>query len=78
MYKLKNENGVTKEVKNGISWTVFFFGILVPLFRADWKWFLIALVAVPATFGVFWLFMVFKYNKWYLDDLLNKGYEIQV
>ncbi len=76
MFKLKNDNGITKEVKNGVSWTYFFFGPLVPLFRGDWKWFLITLVAIPLTFGIAHILFFFKYNKWYLNDLLEKGYKI--
>ena len=34
-----------KQVKVGFSWTVFFFGIFPPLFRGDWKWFGIILLA---------------------------------
>lgn len=76
MYTLKNQNGATKTVKNGFSWTMLFFGVLVPLVRGDFKWFLITLVAAFFTFGFSWLLFPFFYNKLYLDDLLNKGYEI--
>ena len=76
MYKLRNENGVTKEVKKGISWTYLFFGSLVPLFRGDWKWFILTLIAAPATFGLSHILFFIKYNKWYLNDLLDKGYKI--
>ena len=76
MYVLKNDNGVVKQVKKGFSFTILFFGILVPLFRGDYKWFLISLIAVPASMGIFWLFMMFKYNEWYKNDLLEKGYKI--
>ena len=30
-------NGLRKEVKLGFSWTTFFFGWFVPLFRGDAK-----------------------------------------
>ena len=76
MYKLRNENGVTKEVKKGISWTYLFFGSLVPLFRGDWKWFILTLIAAPVTFGISHIVFFIKYNDWYLNDLLNKGYRI--
>lgn len=77
MYILKNENGVEKKVKKGVSWTFLFWGALVPLFRGDWKWALISFLAIPATFGIFWIIMIVKYNEWYLNDLLNDGYVIQ-
>lgn len=84
MYTLKNQNGATKTVKDGFSWTTFFFGAFVPLLRGDWKWFLIMMVASavsgflipfvgPSIVGIAFSFF---YNKLYLTDLLNKGYEI--
>ena len=76
MYTLKNDNGVTKEVKKGLSWTYFFFGSLVPLFRGDFKWLLITLIAAPVTFGLSHFLFFFKYNEWYLNDLQEKGYKI--
>ena len=76
MYMLRNEYGVTKTVKSGFSWTYFFFGALVPLFRGDWKWFLISLVASILTVGLAHFVFMFKYNEWYVNDLLEKGYEI--
>ena len=76
MYTLKNENGVTKQVKKGFSWTMLFFGVFVPLIRGDIKWFAISLVAAFVTVGISWLVFPFIYNKLYLNDLLNKGYVI--
>ena len=76
MIKLQNDKGISKKVKVGISWTALFFGALVPLVRGDWKWFLISLIATPATLGIFQIIFIFKYNGWYLEDLLEKGYEI--
>lgn len=70
-------NPVTKQAKQtkvGFSWTVFFFGGFPPLFRGDWKWFLIMLVAGACTFGVANLVFCFIYNKLYINDLLASGY----
>ena len=42
---LKNPNtNQFKQVKIGFSWTMFFFGFWVPLFRGDWKWLIIMLL----------------------------------
>ena len=41
--RVKNDVDKRKEVKLGFSWSMFFFGVFVPLFRGDWKWFLIIL-----------------------------------
>lgn len=41
---LQSPNAGVKQVKVGFSWTTFFFGFFVPLFRGDIKWFLIMLL----------------------------------
>ena len=74
-------NGAIKEVKAGFSWTVFFFGALVPLFRGDAKWFfimfavnisvLIVLGPLGILPGIAWGFM---YNRIYLKELLDRGF----
>lgn len=76
MLTLKNDNGVTKTVKVGFSWTMLFFGVFVPLVRGDWKWGLISIVLAPITFGISWLVFPFIYNKLYINDLKNKGYKV--
>ena len=76
MYLLRNRQGITKSVKSGFSWTYFFFGAFVPLFRGDFKWFFISAIAAMCTLGISHLLFIFKYNEWYLNDLLNQGYEI--
>ena len=73
---VKNEMGMMKSVKVGFSWTTFFFGVFVPLFRGDVKWFLIMLVANICTFGLAQFLFIFKYNEWYLNDLKEKGYKV--
>lgn len=65
---------MTKEVKEGFSWSVLFFGIFVPLIRGDWLWFLIMLVAAFVTSGFAWLVFPFIYNKIYINNLMEKGY----
>lgn len=76
---LKNSVGILKDVKVGFSWTNLFFGVFVPLFRADWKWFgiqfivnilCVCVIGFPLTSLIF----PFVYNKCYIQDLLNKGY----
>lgn len=75
MLNLKSPAGQITQVKYGFSWTFFFFGSLVPLFRGDIKWFLITLIFVMLTFGVSQLVFMFIYNRLYISDLLNKGYK---
>lgn len=72
---LRKGSLVTKGVV-GFSWTTFFFGFFVPLFRGDWKWFFIMLVAGILTAGLSNIVFCFIYNKIYTRDLLeSKGYE---
>ena len=81
---LKNKKtGEVKQVKVGFSWTEFFFGWWVPLFRGDWFWFLIQLAATavatlpiifmfPLSFGgVVGLVFSFIYNKLYAQRLIE-------
>lgn len=69
-----NPFGVTKEVKLGFSWTMLFFGCFVPLIRGDIKWFLITLLVAFVTAGISWFVFPFIYNKFYIKDLIEKGW----
>lgn len=74
---MKNEIGQVRVVKEGFSWTTLFFGAFVPLCRGDWKWFLIMIVAAMFTFGLSSVVFCFLYNKFYINDLLEKGYRFE-
>ena len=74
---MKNEIGQVKIVKEGFSWTTLFFGVFVPLYRGDWKWFLIMLIVNLVTYGLGSIVFAFIYNKIYIEDLLAKGYRFQ-
>ena len=65
---------VTKEAPVGFSWTVFFFGPFPPLFRGDWKYGIIILIAAIFTLGISNLIFIFIYNKLYIKSLLDEGY----
>jgi hypothetical protein len=71
---LHREMRVRKEVKWGFSWTTLVFGPFVPLVRADLKWALLMVVAAPLTAGITWLLCPFFYNRFYVHDLLKRGY----
>ncbi len=79
---LKHESGLVKEVKKGFSWTLFFFGLFVPLIRGDLKWTIIMLLlqglagALTLGIGAFVVSLIFAfvYNKIYIRGLLEKGY----
>ena len=74
---MKNEIGQVKIVKEGFSWTMLFFFFFFPLYRGDWKWFLIILIANIFTYGWASVVFAFIYNKIYINDLLEKGYKFQ-
>lgn len=59
---------------DGFSWTTLFFGCLVPLWRGDWPWFAIMLLAQVLTVGLASLVFCFVYNRIYTRSLLEKGY----
>lgn len=80
--RVKNSYGKHREVKLGFSWTALLFGVFVPLFRGDWKWFLIILLAEivlgAISMGVVTVILMlafpFFYNKLYAKDLYEDGY----
>ena len=77
---LERDLGGYKEIKEapvGFSWTMLFFGVFVPLFRGDWKWAAITLLAAFITSGLSWFIFPFFYNKFYLKDLIKQGYKIK-
>ena len=80
---LRNDAGLSKQVKVGFSWTTFFFGFFPALFRGDLKWaaimFVISLAVGSFTFGIgSWVSSIvfsFVYNKIYIKELIEKGYK---
>lgn len=85
---MKNERtGKFKKTCEGFSWTTLFFGPLVPLFRGDWKYFLVSVVilafaaSAPIPLELAQLIDLavlvggaFTYNGLRNKDLLNKGF----
>jgi len=82
MYITLTKAGMIKQIKVGFSWTTFFFGFFVPLFRGDLKWaaiFFVSAVSLSvftAGIGGFVLSIVFAfiYNKLYIRDMLSAGW----
>lgn len=76
MIRLKHSlNGLTLEVKTGFSWTSFFFGAFVPLFRGMYGYAGIMFLAAICTFGLSALYFPFVINKAQVKSLLEKGYK---
>lgn len=69
------QSGAQKEAPVGFSWTSFFFGFFVPLFRSDWKWAIIMLLLAIITFGISMIYFCFAYNKLYVKELVGAGYK---
>lgn len=65
-----------KEAPIGFSWTVLFFGFFPPVFRGDWKWFIVMLLLHMVTVGISSLVLSFFYNKLHIKDLLKDGYRV--
>ena len=72
-----NSVGFEKKVKVGFSWTVFLFGALVPLVRGDFKNFFKMVIFTVPTFGLYYLYMCFKYNEKYIETLMEKGFKFK-
>ena len=57
-----------------VSWTAFFFGAWVPLYRGEirqfWLFFLLDIV----TFGIYNCFMFFNFNKGFVRRKLQNGW----
>jgi hypothetical protein len=73
--RLKNKSGVVKTAKVGFSWTTFFFGGWVAMFRGQWgevlKWFFLN----PITLGFWGLVQCWTTNKKTVIGIIEKGYE---
>jgi hypothetical protein len=68
--------GYKRQAPVGFSWTTLIFGFFPALIRGDWKWGIIMFLCSLVTFGLSQFIFCFIYNKLYLKDLLNDGYEI--
>ena len=71
-----NESGILKHCFVGYSWTYFFFGFFVPIFRGEISIGVFHLIFSIVTFGVFQLIMPFLYNKQYSTRLLNSSWSL--
>ena len=74
MKNASNELDVRKGLV-GFSWTTLIFGFFPALFRGDFKWFLVMLLAGMVTFGFAYIIFAFIYNKIYTRSLLERGYK---
>ncbi len=71
-----NDSGIQKHCFVGYSWTYFFFGFFVPIFRGEIAIGIFHLIFSLVTFGIFQLIMPFLYNKQYSTRLLNDSWSL--
>ena len=60
----------------GFSWTYYFFGFFVPVFRGEISIAFFHLILSILTLGFFQLAMSFLYNRQYTVRLLTTGWEL--
>ena len=72
--RLEDQSGQLRTAKVGFSWTVFFFGFCVPIFRGDAKWAVIMFVASVLTLWLANMIFCFTYNGTHIRDLMSKGF----
>lgn len=70
---LKKGNIIQKSYV-GFSWTTFFFGFFVPLFRGDIMWFIVFLILNILTAFIAQLILCFLYNGIYTKNKLKEGF----
>jgi uncharacterized membrane protein len=72
---MKNpKNGLLKKGFYGFSWTLFFWGGLVPLFRGDVVMGILLILLYFITGGLGTFIFAFFYNKQYTTKLIEQGY----
>ena len=78
--KLNLKNPTTGEIKQapvGFSWTTFFFGPFVPLFRSDWLMAIVMFGVAMVTAGISNVVFAFIYNKLHIKNLIYKeGFKV--
>lgn len=66
-----HKNGVTKRIKEGFSFTTFFFGFLVMISRSMWPQAAISFLS----FGLANFYYIFSLNRIYKEKLLEDGWK---
>ncbi len=70
------ETGLMKEGCYGFSWTYFFFGCFVPIFRGEMLTAALHLLFIICSLSIFWWVEMFLYNKQYMTRMLTSGWEL--
>ena len=70
----KNEAGLVKQVKFGVSWTAFFWGVIPFFVRGMWGLGILWTIAAMCTLGLSNFVMMFLANKQKAHFYLENGY----
>ena len=70
------ESGMMETGKYGFSWTYFFFGFFVPLFRGEIGVGALHFLFAFVTLGLWQLIVSFLYNKQYMTRMMTNGWEL--
>ncbi len=70
------ESGMMKEAGYGFSWTYFFFGFFVPIFRGELGVGALHFLFTVCTLSIFWWVEMFLYNKQYMTRMLSSWWEL--
>ncbi len=70
------DSGMMKTGVYGFSWTYFFFGLFVPLFRGELGVAALHLLFSVVTAGLWQLIVCFLYNKQYMTRMITNGWEL--
>ena len=71
------KNNATGQLRSGFygfSWTYFFFGFFVPLFRSEIGIAALHFLLSLVTLGLWQIIVSFLYNKQYTNRLIEKGF----
>jgi hypothetical protein len=68
--------GVIKQGCYGVSWTYMFFGPFVPLYRDEPMDALLQFLFIGATGGLYYVYLIFTYNKQWMHRHLTSGWEL--
>ncbi len=85
MIRLRHDSGLTRDVKEGFSWTIFFFSWIALAFRGQMKemWISLALIILTSwwSFGIpffiYWIYLCIKGNELLFQSLLHNGYRVE-
>jgi len=69
------KNGLRKKVSTGYSFKSLFFGFLYPIARGDYKGASRHFIYGCFTFGLNILFTPFLYNRKYIKEMIEKGWQ---